>query len=907
MNVASLDGVSHRYGRTTALEGVSLELPAGELVGLIGPDGVGKSTLLGLIAGVRRLQGGTCRVLDTDMARTRARRRVCERIAYMPQGLGGNLYPSLSVAENVDFFGRLFGQPPAERHERRRRLLAATGLSEFSGRAAGKLSGGMKQKLGLCCALIHDPELLILDEPTTGVDPLSRRQFWGLLADIRAERPAMGVIVATAYMEEAEGFDHLVALHDGQVLATGAPAALREQTATDTLEAAFVALLPERARGDGAGVAPGEPPGEDAPVVIEARDLTRRFGDFTAVDRVSFRIRRGEIFGFLGSNGCGKTTTMKMLTGLLPASEGTATLLGEPVGTGVAARERVGYMSQSFSLYEELSVRQNLTLHARLFDLATADRAARVQASLERFRLTAVANQLPAALPLGVRQRLSLAVALIHDPELLILDEPTSGVDPVARDAFWRELIRLSREEGVTIFLSTHFMNEAARCDRISLMHAGRVLAVDHPENLRRERDSEDLEGAFIAYLEKAIGETPATAAGTGAAAHSEARAGGAGPRLPPGLRRLGAFAWREALELWRDPVRLAFALLGPLVLMIAFGYGISFDVDDAPFAVLDRDRSPESRALLEHFRGSRYFAEQPPITDLAELERRLASGELLVALNIPPDYGRDLLSGKPVTVGVWLDGAMPNRAETTRGYVEGVYLGYLQELARGRREAAALRPPVEIETRFRYNQAFESANAITPGVIMLLLVIVPAMLTAVGVVREKELGSITNVYATPARRPEFLLGKQLPYIGVGMVSFATLLALAVTLFDVPVQGSVTALAMGALLYVTATTALGLLISAFVRSQVAALFAAAIISVIPAVNFSGFLAPVSSLEPATRALGLLFPAAWFQDISLGTFAKGLGMPALLAEYLALLAFATAFLGLAMALLPEQER
>jgi ribosome-dependent ATPase len=909
MNVATLSGLSHRYDRTHALEGVDLELPAGELIGLIGPDGVGKSTLLGIIAGVRRLQSGTCRVLDSDMADTRARRRVCERIAYMPQGLGGNLYPSLSVAENVDFFGRLFGQPPPERRARRQRLLAATGLAEFAERPADKLSGGMKQKLGLCCALIHDPDLLILDEPTTGVDPLSRRQFWSLLQAMRDERPQMSVIVATAYMEEAEGFDHLVALYDGRILATGPPAALHERTGTDTLESAFVALLPGHHAGDGGGVNPGEPPGEDAPVVIEARDLTRRFGNFTAVDRVSFRIRRGEIFGFLGSNGCGKTTTMKMLTGLLPASEGSATVFGEPVSTGLAARERVGYMSQSFSLYEELTVRQNLALHARLFDLTADQRVDRVRASLERFRLEAVASQLPAALPLGVRQRLSLAVALIHNPELLILDEPTSGVDPVARDGFWRELVRLAREEKVTIFLSTHFMNEAARCDRISLMHAGRVLAVDPPQALRQQQGREDLEGAFIAHLEAAM-DTEATEASEGVdttGAPAPTSAAGAGSRLPAGIRRFAAFAWRETLELWRDPIRMAFALLGPLALMIAFGYGISFDVDDARFAVLDRDRTQESRALLEPFRGSRYFAERSPIRDLAELERRLAAGELLVALSIPPNYGRDLLSGEPVTVGVWLDGAMPNRAETARGYVAGVYQHYLRGLAHDRTLPTGLEPAVEVETRFRYNQAFESANAITPGVIMLLLAIIPAMLTAVGVVREKELGSITNVHATPARRPEFLLGKQLPYIGVGMVTFVTLLALAVTLFGVPVHGSIAALALGALLYVTATTALGLLISAFVRSQVAALFAAAIISVIPAINFSGFLAPLSSLEPLPHALGVLFPASWFQDITLGTFARGLSMPALVTEYLALIAFATVFLVLAIALLPEQER
>ncbi|WP_018718455.1 ribosome-associated ATPase/putative transporter RbbA [Arhodomonas aquaeolei] len=903
MNVASLHGITHHYGDTTALEAVDLDVPAGGLVGLIGPDGVGKSTLLGLLAGVRRLQAGTLHALDGDMASAAHRRAVCERIAYMPQGLGGNLYPTLSVAENVDFFGRLFAQPPAERRARAQRLLDATGLLPFADRPAGKLSGGMKQKLGLCCALIHDPDLLILDEPTTGVDPLSRRQFWALLDGIRERRPGMSVVVATAYMEEAERFDHLVAMHGGRVLATGTPAALRGHTGTQDLESAFVALMPDAADGETAGVTVPPPPADDTPVVIEAEHLTRRFGSFTAVDDVSFRIRRGEIFGFLGSNGCGKTTTMKMLTGLLPASAGEARVLGEPVGTGLRARERVGYMSQSFSLYEELTVRQNLALHARLFHLPAAAVGERVAESLRRFRLENVADTLPGALPLGVRQRLSLAVALIHGPELLILDEPTSGVDPVARDAFWRELIRLAREDGVTIFLSTHFMNEAARCDRISLMHAGRVLAVDTPQRLRETHNADDLETAFIAYLEEA--EPPGEQPDAGEAAAPAARR--SHTRLPAGLRRLAAFTWREALELRRDPIRLAFALFGPLLLMIAFGYGISFDVDNMPFAVLDHDRSTESRQLLEHFRGSRYFEERAPIADDADMERRLASGELLVALVIPPEYGHDLLAGNRPELGIWIDGAMPFRAETTRGYVSGVLQEYVEDLYRAHPEALAAASPATTITRLRYNQAFESANAITPGVIMLLLMIVPAMLTAVGVVREKEMGSITNVYATPTRRPEFLIGKQLPYVAVALMSFVTLVALALTLFGVPFTGSPLALILGAVLYVFASTGLGLLISSFVRSQVAALFAAAIITVIPSINFSGFMSPVSGLDAAPHTIGVSFPASWFQTISVGTFAKGLGAGAMLPEYLALAAFASGFMLVATALLPKQER
>ena len=511
--VAHLQDVSLQYGKTCALKAVSLEIPAQCMVGLIGPDGVGKSSLLALIAGARKIQSGQIEVLGGDMANRAHRRQVCPHIAYMPQGLGKNLYPTLSVIENLDFFARLFGQGEAERKTRIAELLRSTGLSEFGERPAGKLSGGMKQKLGLCCALIHDPDLLILDEPTTGVDPLSRRSFWELVEQVRRERPQLTLLVATAYMEEAAQFEQCLMLDRGKLIAQGPTAELAAATPSGKLDAAFTHF-----QGDQAGehqdlVIPPLAAGE-AETAIEATDLTLRFGDFTAVDKVSFAIRRGEIFGFLGSNGCGKTTTMKVLTGLLAATEGSAKLFGKQVDAkDLATRKRVGFMSQSFSLYGELSVQQNLELHARLFDLPAAEGVARSQALMQRFGLSEVAQQQSGELPLGVRQRLSLAVAVLHKPEVLILDEPTSGVDPAARDDFWRLLIELSREQGVTIFLSTHFMNEAERCDRISLMHAGQVLACDTPAALQQQFAGATLEDAFITCLEQAQGAVEATPA----------------------------------------------------------------------------------------------------------------------------------------------------------------------------------------------------------------------------------------------------------------------------------------------------------------------------------------------------------------------------------------------------------
>ncbi|KIL03455.1 multidrug ABC transporter ATP-binding protein [Stutzerimonas stutzeri] len=906
--VAEISGVSLQYGKTRALDDLSLSLPARCMVGLIGPDGVGKSSLLALIAGARKLQQGHVQVLDGDMGDAGHRRAVCPRIAYMPQGLGKNLYPTLTVFENLEFFGRLFGQDAEERHWRIAELTRSTGLAPFVERPAGKLSGGMKQKLGLCCALIHDPDLLILDEPTTGVDPLSRAQFWELIERIRSERPQMSVLVATAYMDEAQRFDHLVAMDAGRVLATGAPAELLARTGSDTLEQAFIRLLPEDKRRQHRELEI-PPRGPSDGFAIEAHGLTMRFGDFVAVDQVNFRISRGEIFGFLGSNGCGKTTTMKMLTGLLPASEGEALLFGKPVDPhDMQTRQRVGYMSQSFSLYSELTVRQNLDLHARLFHLPVERRDARVAEMLERFDLADEADSLPTSLPLGVRQRLSLAVAVIHNPEILILDEPTSGVDPIARDGFWELLVQLSREDGVTIFISTHFMNEALRCDRISLMHAGRVLDSDTPQALMDKRGLPTLEATFIAYLEEAAAGAadaappapPASAAAGTPPATANARQG----RFS--LRRLLSYSRREAMELRRDPIRATLAMLGSVILMFIMGYGVSFDVENLTFAVLDRDQTTTSQHYLLNMAGSRYFIEKPPLASHAELDQRLRSGDISLAVEIPPNFGRDLKRGAIPQVAFWIDGAMPMRADTIKGYVQGIHLNYLQQLAR---EAGvqAQATPVDIAIRYRYNPDVQSLPAMVPAMIPLLLMMIPAMLTALGVVREKELGSITNFYVTPTTRLEFLLGKQLPYIALGMINFATLALLAVFVFGIPIKGSLLTLCFGALLYVTCATGLGLLMSAIFNSQIAAIFGTTIVTLLPAIQFSGLIHPVSAMEGAGAFVGKLYPTSHFLIISRGVFSKALGLVELYPYFIPMLLAIPLLTLLSVAGLRKQEK
>ncbi len=642
---------------------------------------------------------------------------------------------------------------------------------------------------------------------------------------------------------------------------------------------------------------------------IEAEGLTRRFGNFVAVDHVNFRIAPGEIFGFLGSNGCGKSTTMKMLTGFLPASEGWAKLFGRPMGgNDMEMRRNVGYMTQAFSLYGELTVRQNLDLHARLYHLPPDTIGPRIEDLLHRYDLEAVADAKPESLPLGLKQRLQLAVAVLHQPAILILDEPTSGVDPVARDSFWRTLIDLSRDDGVTIFLSTHFMNEAERCDRISLMHAGKVLAVGAPLDLVKERGSDSLNDTFVGYLADAAGidRTKKVDQAMPSAAPAEAES----VRLPKhfDFARLWAYARREAVELLRDPIRLAFAVLGPVLLMLAFGYGISFDIENLQTAAFDQDDTPQSRQLIDAFYGSRYFSMQPPIATAAESDRRLRSGNTQIVVEVPSGFGRDLLRCAQPEINATVDGAMTFRGETARNYVAGVVRREGDEISRqvkGGASAAAWTDD-DIEMRFRYNQAFRSVNAMVPSIFMLMLCLIPAIMSAIAVVREKETGSIANFRSTPITKFEFLIGKQVPYIAVAILNFLLLFLLAIFLFRVPIRGPFLALLIGSIAYVVSTTGFGQLISSFTRTQVAAVFATAILSIVPAVNFSGMFAPVSSLSGTARIIGLSFPSAWYQPITVGVFAKALGMAELWRNLVAIILIAAAYLLLSLLFLRKQE-
>lgn len=587
-SVVRAEGLTRRFtgpdGRPrVALDRVSLSVTRGQLTALVGPDGAGKTTLMRMMAGLLAPDEGSLHVLGLDV--TRNAQAVQDRISYMPQRFG--LYEDLSVQENLDLYADLHGVPQAVRRERFARLMAMTDLARFTARPAGKLSGGMKQKLGLACTLVRSPELLLLDEPSVGVDPLSRRDLWEILLQLVRDEQ-LSVVVSTAYMDEAERCAHVHVMNAGHVLANGTPQALAQRAQGLTfvatppggmaarmlqarlldaasavvdavprggqvrfirrpdvdeaalrpllenvevhprpaeLEDAFMLMLRQHAEAIVGQSSSEEPPaaGTDrtlqgrrndeptAPAAVEAnaepvivvRDLVRRFGDFTAVASTSFEVRRGEIFGLLGPNGAGKTTTFRMLCGLLPATSGSLQVAGANLRVAPArARARIGYVAQKFSLYATLTVRENLAFYGAAYGLHGRQLTERIEAMLQRFDLDPEAAS--GLLPAGYRQRLAMAAGLIHAPDILFLDEPTSGIDPLARRAFWRTITALSAQ-GVTIVITTHFMEEAEYCDRIAIQDAGRMLALGTPHEVRELAGGagSDMNEAFIAIVEQ--------------------------------------------------------------------------------------------------------------------------------------------------------------------------------------------------------------------------------------------------------------------------------------------------------------------------------------------------------------------------------------------------------------------
>ncbi|MDB5405732.1 MAG: transporter related [Rhodospirillales bacterium] len=561
--LVELDGVSKRFGATLAIDALSAVVKGGEVTGIVGPDGAGKTTLLRLIDGLLRADAGKITVCGRNAATEAA--AIHTVAGYMPQRFG--LYEDLTVHENLTLYADLRGVVAAERARAFTRLLGFTKLEPFQKRLAGQLSGGMKQKLGLACTLIRKPELLLLDEPGVGVDPISRRELWAMVYELVDQ--GIGIVWSTSYLDEAERCGNVIVLNEGKLLYQGTPGALTSRAAgrsflvteagegrrkllshamtlpeiadgviqgrgirlvvaegeaaptaaslgvaeevsvwpvAPRFEDAFVALLGAKATHQSA-LAGVRHAGERDAIVVAANALTKRYGSFTAADHISFAIKRGEIFGLLGPNGAGKSTTFKMMCGLLRPTSGTTSVAGiDLYRAGSAGRARIGYMAQKFSLYGDLSVRQNLAFFAGVYGLKGERRAAAIARMIATFALTPYLEADSGSLPLGFKQRLALACAIMHEPDVLFLDEPTSGVDPLTRREFWAH-INATVERGVTVMVTTHFMDEAEYCDRVALVYRGRVIAEGSPDDLKAsvatgETQEPTLEDAFIALVD---------------------------------------------------------------------------------------------------------------------------------------------------------------------------------------------------------------------------------------------------------------------------------------------------------------------------------------------------------------------------------------------------------------------
>jgi ABC-2 type transport system permease protein len=916
-----------------ALDGVSFEVSRGSLSALVGPDGAGKTTLMRLITGLLTADAGQLTVLDIDVAAHP--QQVQNRLGYMPQRFG--LYEDLSVQENLDLYADLHGVSLDERRRRYPQLMEMTALGPFARRLAGRLSGGMKQKLGLACTLVRSPELLLLDEPTVGVDPLSRRELWEIILRL-VDVEGITVFVSTSYLDEAERCRQAIVLHQGRVLADGNPAeveALAEgrtflvappvgQTARGLQsrllhESSVVDAVPEggqvrlvvaeppqdeRARFALAGgdrVTPAPPRFEDgfmvllhrnaparpvaAPIelehppardgggpVVECHNLVRRFGAFTAVDHVSFKVRRGEVFGLLGPNGAGKTTTFRMLCGLLAASEGTLRVAGVDLRRARAsARARIGYVAQKFSLYGQLAVGENLDFFAGAYGLYGAKRAQRMAWAVEQFELHDVTRMPAEQLPGGYKQRLAMAAALMHQPEIVFLDEPTSGVDPLARREFWQRITTLA-EQGMTVIVTTHFMEEAEYCDRVAILDSGRILAQGTPAEIRRAARpgvaaATSMEEAFIAIVELARKSTEGAASRQVA---DEVVARGGGARLPPHARRVWSLVRKEVWQMMRDASSVAIGIVLPVILILLFGYGLSLDVRDAPLALVLEDQSPEATALAGAFQLSPYF-DARLVTSMPQARQLMLAEEVDAIVCIRSNFTRNLTLGQ-AEIQVLIHGTDANRARILQRYIEGaVGTWSARRAAEGRPLAVG---PVTISDRMWFNEANESRYFLVPGLIVLIMTLIGAFLTALVMAREWERGTLESLFVTPVRAQEILLSKTIPYFVLGMIGLALCIVTTQFLFHVPLRGSLWVLLGASMLYLLVALNIGLFVSASVKSQFVASELTIIVTFLPAMMLSGFLFDLRSVPTFVRLVTYVLPARYFVAILQSVFLAG---------------------------------
>jgi ABC-type multidrug transport system ATPase subunit/ABC-type transport system involved in multi-copper enzyme maturation permease subunit len=939
-----------------ALAGVTFSVGHGTLTALVGPDGAGKTTLLRLAAGLLSAKAGELEVLGIDVASDP--QQIQSRISYMPQRFG--LYEDLTVQENLDLYADLHGVTAEERRARYPQLMAMTALGPYTRRLAGRLSGGMKQKLGLACTLVRSPELLLLDEPTVGIDPMSRQELWRIILQLVHEE-GQSVLMSTSYLDEAERCGHVVVLHQGKVLAQGPPAEVSAVAVGRTFlitppvgqtarglqarllnQPGVVDAVPEGGQVrlvrsseefpldgplNGADAKPAPPRFEDgfmvllhravprevaiirspdvppppepaqgvAEAVIQVNDLVRRFGTFTAVDHVSFEVHRGQIFGLLGPNGAGKTTTFRILCGLLPASEGTLRVAGVDLRHARAsARQRIGYVAQKFSLYGQLTVSENLEFFASAYGLCGDAKRQRIDWAMLHFELAPLAGLPSGQLPGGYKQRLAMAAALLHEPDILFLDEPTSGADPLARREFWQRITDLA-EHGVTVVVTTHFMEEAEYCDRVVILDAGQVLAQGTPADIRSRARAEPgklatMEDAFIAIVQEArqldrekegghiARPLPAVAPGEEVALKQPAPyvARGSLKGSPPRHRALAKLlrTWtlvrKEFRQIIRDPSSIAVGVVMPVLLIVLFGYALSLDVKNVPVAIVLERPTPEAQELAARFQHSPYFAARL-FTSMKEAEDEMLARRVDGIVRIRSDYARNV-GWSDAEVQILVHGTDANRARIIQGYTQGAVGQWtVRRLAEGQ---AVVAGPVGLRERMWFNEANDSHYFLVPGLVVLVMTLIGAMLTSLVVAREWERGTLEALFVTPVEAGEILLGKIIPYFVLGMFGLALCLLAARFLFDVPLRGSIAVLAGVSMLYLLVALGIGLVISTTTKSQFVAIQLTMLVTFLPAMMLSGFLFDLRNMPVVVRTITYVLPARYFVTLLQTIFLAG---------------------------------
>jgi ABC-2 type transport system permease protein len=937
-----LSAVSRAFARpggsTQALDAVSATIPSGRITALVGPDGAGKTTLLRIVAALLLPDSGTASVLGLDVVKDAA--AVQAAIGYMPQRFG--LYGDLTVRENLELRAGLYGIPHGRRSSGIERALTVVGLAGFASRRAEHLSGGMKQKLTLAGLILRPSPLLLLDEPTVGIDPVSRRELWEII-DRLPEHCGSTVVLATSDMSEAERCDEIILIDRGGVLSQQPPAAFRSGLAGDVfavpvrsprearmlqqsllglagvidvvigsdrlrvivspgeaanllghltgleilperiaprLEDAIVARLLGERHGNGpelrsalatAATPPAadrKPHSEGDERIIRVEGLTRRFGSFEAVRDVGFEVRRGEVFGLLGANGAGKSTTFRMLCGLLKPSAGTVRVAGIDMAREPdKARARIGYLAQGFPLYGHMTVLQNLQLVASAHGLAGTAARDRIARLLDRFDLGDVATVACRALAWGLRQRAALACALLHDPDILFLDEPTSGIDPLARREFWGQLNALA-EQGVTVLVSTHLMEEAEYCDRIAILHGGGLLALGSPAEVRAsaggsKNSPPDMEEAFIALVGAGRTVRPI--------ARIETDGAEAVPAPASGRSRMVALITKEFRQIRRDASVFAVAFAMPLILLVLFGFGVSLNPSSVPLTMLVERSDAQTSSLTEALLGSGYF-ELRFATDMESAQADVLEHRSLGILHIKTDFTKRLLDGRTADLQLIINGVDPNTVRIVCSYIDSALYLWMEQwrMRRDVREVAG----VAVEPVVWFNRNAESRDYLVPGLIAVIMTLTGVLLTALSMAREWERGTLEAIMTSPATKRDILFGKLLPYFVLGTLSMAMSVATAVFLFDVPLRGSVLNVVAASLLFLAAAHAIGLLIANGTRNQFIAALVAIVAGFMPSFLLSGFIFDIATMPAIFQALTHLVPARYFVTLLQTLFLVG---------------------------------